>query len=1152
MDSAVKASHVDLGRTELRLRFQLRKCDLIGELSLSEEGLAEIVASLHHVYRSRTGRSLSSVCKSYPVTMAVFLVFTGVYRYNAGGTSEYWPSVWDSLPWPDTQQNRALIGRTFLSVLQAQEFGLTQLTRATRRIYVDQILLHAAIPVGCLENFFEFVVMSMINNPNISLAEVPRSYLRRPVSDFLDTGGRVAENFVSRCVNLLREMARTPGAPKTSELAAKHGLARHIVDALGKWLQSGAMARHTSSSTNSLRVMLDPYQHGVVIEVPSISVNEGYRSYTLQITAGDWTEEKQAFLDVESTEMRTLPFKLRAPQPCDEYYVAIPSLSKTFVARGIRPDEPTYFSVESGRRLSTSALPSGSVWVVAPREWRPVGDNGQDLVVEDLPALPGRWRSMRALTISTQGTMSVTWLDQDGKVIDDVTAAVELGEENLPRLIGDLVELPFEAITQSPPVYIAPPKLWLPVRTGSCEYERWRIQLRELGSFGIEHRELAPVSLSEVTQATKVSDDARGVLVDLSHERLLGSKLGSYEVLVLGPLGFDATLRFAVLEGVKVTSYPRREQWDPRFDVASSRLFLESAKDLVVSVDGGTVSETAHGYRVDPDQHVGELLVSVGEKGGSSRVTFPYRIAPVEWGVIDLEEASTCKWATNTLILRGERVEHIARHGILLRLCFREPTDLRCSLTVNGEAVQTIPLRCPGGPTHRRIDLASFSDCIRKHARHELCLSLEIDRADIDWDIPLANIQFDWRVEDLVVEVVGDGPYALFATWTDISQPEAPRKLVLNDLWRPGNRLEIPIEKGRVAIEADIPIDKLLPGRYEVQFIASQPWSKSVRRPVRISPPTTISVGQAQWESLFSQRATPVDWLVCASAWMDLGRRPRGDVTPPDFEEWTTSELSALCKLAVDYPGRGADGRLSELVKHWGVERLMDAVDAYLSVESGADGRKAAISLGLHMSGGATTGITLHRIHSSWPTLGILHGISPLPRVVGHIRFAWGMFAQFREPRTSMRPPEGAFHQYAPGWIFSRWYERNEHMLRETGQQLQEAVHQLRELARNVSKIILQNFPASMGVVHAHSHLLEAMKLAAGTGRETPTSEVSLAYVTAVLSLFQRLVAWNPSRMGKFASNFSRFEPLAVCPDLHDYYLLLSEMYLRTDQFRGE
>lgn len=82
-----------LGQLELQFRLLLCNCNLIGELDFTETDLGTITGALENMHEH--GFSLKEICERYQATIAVFLTFTGVFRYSARGMWEYWAGVWE-------------------------------------------------------------------------------------------------------------------------------------------------------------------------------------------------------------------------------------------------------------------------------------------------------------------------------------------------------------------------------------------------------------------------------------------------------------------------------------------------------------------------------------------------------------------------------------------------------------------------------------------------------------------------------------------------------------------------------------------------------------------------------------------------------------------------------------------------------------------------------------------------------------------------------------------------------------------------------------------------------------------------------------------------------------------------------------------------
>jgi hypothetical protein len=1149
------SSTPSLGQLEMRYRLSLLKHDLIGELPLTQDGLDIITQTLKKARQDDHRLTLREVCEQYPVTIAVFLTFSGVFRYSSLGRWEYWAGVWEYLPWPDNNINRTLLGQAFTSILDDHRYHLIPLSRPTTRPWVDPILLHAAIPVECLPNLLEHVISPLADDPDLTLAEISPAPLLKPVLDFLTIGERVAENLVRRCVNLLRHLDKQGLKAIPPTLAGDFGLPHHVVAKITEWLSTRDERRITGSRVRHLRIVYDPYEKGVTVELPAIPMSQSLPSYKVTVQAGDIKHLGQVPLDLASAGILTVPTNVRAPAPANLYEITIGDHTACFTARGVLADEPTFFSPDSGRRLGDGPLPIGTVWVIAPRHLTPLDDDDREAIVEDLPTLPGAWKGLRGLAICTEETRYIRWQDCGGNIIDCFTRPVELSAGQHPSLHGEPVELSLTSASTYPPVYLQVPCLRLPASLKSSDLDRWRIRVRNLNK---TDDELLDVSLAEIEDCIEPTDDDKTILINLGHTSLLGNFFGSGEVAVQGPLGQDATLSFAVLPDTAVSTTPWQDLFTKEGRANRPRVTIKSLRPITVQAEGAIIEQVGRTFLLRPQDRVQDVIIHVtsADPGVVSRVTLPWRVTPLEWAIANLNAGSEPEWTNAFLQQPAGNIDEIVNLSLLLRTYIGTQSQLELILTADGEPVQEVrrPSR-PGGPQQYRFDLADFAESMKKYARQELLFLLRVQTEGVAHEVVLAALEFDWRVSNLEVDLTEHGMFELAAIWTDISQPSGQRYLLLQDCWRPSNCRRIPIAGDDDCVSDRIPWSDLPPARYRVGFCATQRWRRVERVPVCIDPQIVLHVREHEWDSLLSTYSTAQDWLVAIYAHLDLGKSLSNTPPAPELQAWNQEELLALADLLVYAQEKGHGSEAAALLHRWDDHSRLALCATLVANHRGANVRQVAITLRLHCRYFSPTVTTGHSVYRAWPTLGILHGKLPPPTRQGDLRFAWGQFAHLRDPLAQPYTASDGISQKTPGTILAKWLyiPHNQKLLANQEGKLREAMAQLRKFHAICRKLHSQSNRLSHDLVtiHAvclgHEHLLRALQMVTSLdSAPAPTRTVIFAYVCAATALIQRFAAWNGGKPMSLLEKVEPYESLCcLCPDLYDYYLVLADVYHR-------
>ncbi|MFH1015047.1 MAG: hypothetical protein V1762_03915, partial [Nitrospirota bacterium] len=145
-----------------------------------------------------------------PIAFSYFLVLVGTEHYKGG---EFWSAVWNILNLPPKPSRQTDWGNLFIEVLNKYNLPHFEDERALK--YVTPILGHGGIPNYCLPDFFEKLLLPIINGEietsSTSIGEILQDWKRcsslfatadKPVYRFLLHGGKVANDFLTRCIQV--------------------------------------------------------------------------------------------------------------------------------------------------------------------------------------------------------------------------------------------------------------------------------------------------------------------------------------------------------------------------------------------------------------------------------------------------------------------------------------------------------------------------------------------------------------------------------------------------------------------------------------------------------------------------------------------------------------------------------------------------------------------------------------------------------------------------------------------------------------------------------------------------------------------------------------------------------------------------------------
>ena len=206
-----------------------------------------------------------------------------------------------------------------------QHFGKPQfrdLQERARR-YVNPILAHGGIPIYCLKDFFNNIVLNCAIRPQLLALEgeeLVEEVLKhttyttntdKPVLNFLEYGGPTAANLLDRCRKMLLAWQQN----QTLLSAEDAGLPVHITQYFAEWTRENAVLALERGSRNRLKrpqLSLDPWGLGIFLELPSQPVSAlNMSDLYWKVEAGDYREEIKARTQRKGDQLETREITLR-------------------------------------------------------------------------------------------------------------------------------------------------------------------------------------------------------------------------------------------------------------------------------------------------------------------------------------------------------------------------------------------------------------------------------------------------------------------------------------------------------------------------------------------------------------------------------------------------------------------------------------------------------------------------------------------------------------------------------------------------------------------------------------------------------------------------------------------------------------------------
>jgi hypothetical protein len=573
---------LELREREIQWRQRLVGTSLVMEADVDQGEATESFRWLGNRFRNcEDSNDRRNLLLMFRANFVIGLTSVGARDYDEG---TFWRFVDDAFGQTLSQSERRIIVQRYKEILDF--YGLRRFTAP--RVHVDEILMHAGIPVGSVEGFLRLLVKQDRRGAGTSgalFAAWARSQNREsasllgldaPTWRFLREGGEIAEDFVDRCLVAF-------DAATTGGISPDSGLARHIVDEIGRLVETGALVSQPGRGSRSREVVYvptltwDDAQHGVAITLPSLEV--------LLDESVHWTlasEGRSASYTAEppwpGLPAKTIIHSLR--QPTKAVSVRARPGGQEWDMTVVDPDDPLLiFDATSGALIpARNSLPRDLVVIGTPH----AGDKAFiELIEFDGPCpvfsehqSPFGWESWMFATVDLNGVKKLRRGEDRARFVSTSTRP----QINYPEpVLG-------ATVNDDSLVYSDVPNVTIPAATEtSTSSLPWTISLSE-----------------ESTGRTLWSSEVRSASdpqeVTLWPDRS-AALLGKYVIAVRGALGRGLTRRVVVAEGWTAHHQPPFRYLAPEgngMEPAAVTLSCAYKVDQTLSLDRSSPSTTAN------------------------------------------------------------------------------------------------------------------------------------------------------------------------------------------------------------------------------------------------------------------------------------------------------------------------------------------------------------------------------------------------------------------------------------------------------------------------------------------------------------------------------------------------------------------------------
>ena len=147
----------NLLQCEARLSEEIHNVDLLGQIALSPEDLDHLGTLIRQRISPNISEGTRFLGREAPTCLTCFLVWTGIVGYRDG---DYWSAVRESTGLVEDPNWERRWGQIFLDFLETNDLPRFDIEGGLT--YVTPILTHGGIPNSCLSEYFEKVLLPLI------------------------------------------------------------------------------------------------------------------------------------------------------------------------------------------------------------------------------------------------------------------------------------------------------------------------------------------------------------------------------------------------------------------------------------------------------------------------------------------------------------------------------------------------------------------------------------------------------------------------------------------------------------------------------------------------------------------------------------------------------------------------------------------------------------------------------------------------------------------------------------------------------------------------------------------------------------------------------------------------------------------------------
>ncbi len=817
---------------EKALSLRFREVGLIGEIPLSDDDAFKIQGALHDLIESAGPEHAAQFLRDYtPHSLACFLVWKGIQGYHEG---DYWSEVCQPIGLPAHWQQKW--GQIFEVVLRWSQ--LADFRDVGGHRFVTPILLHGGIPASCLSDFFENVIGPSVQDSlgysdnahdliDDFLGSPRRQSTNKPVRRFLEKGGKVATDFVQRCIDLMFQA----DSVEPSSSGEEFGLPQYVVEQFFVWWEKSAASQPQTFRRTDLpryrapQIFLGINQGGLYFSFPSQRILRNILSDTRELRLEVQQDSERIEYPLYGTrtgemiETETHDAALKLGEKYEFTLFAGTTLLRRWSFSGLRSKQPwLIFYGPSEKLLQERIITDRDIWIVFSTSW--TIDYISSVRVLEEAAFTREFQAKRLLIEGHPPGMCFT--DGDGKSASvpvkwrDTPTLQPASPEIWPRLSSEDADREFTVYCGHPPRLLIPRPI--------LDYAS--LTIRPIGhSYPAERKK---IHLKDLSAVSSQDDD---LTLALDDPALLGlTPYGRFILQVRGRLGKDTSFRLCLLPEIQF-DFPRSTLL-PAPETDSQTVSFSLAHPHLEELDVEPPAEQSYdgdSYHVEVPADSRDVPLTLHLSAGGARAEVPLTIpvSRLRWAVSGLDESEALTWHDTPVTITLQDLEDAQEVRLLVRGDFGQP--IACILTLEG-VDQSEPFGLRNGNGGAR--LSPFLDSLRENSRSRNTFSLTFSLPDEDSPRRLCPVLVDttWLVEGL--EIIQDftsdeSERRLVFQWHDSGNVKN-RAFRLWSLDRQGKEpVEFRIKDGYSEAEFHTTLAEFPHGLYRLELTILDEWAES-------------------------------------------------------------------------------------------------------------------------------------------------------------------------------------------------------------------------------------------------------------------------------------------------------------------------------------